>query len=360
MRRRWISLTACLALWIWLLIVGSLSYAQPDDLAFSRNARTFETQNSSLIQKGLALSCLTMLESPDSLPCNPAFTPLEKKGGLQIEVQLSNGYNNLEKVRTLLSGSPNADFLNSLFANSNVLQIEAAGTLEFKSKYFNGSYTPMSVKGFAAIRNEADPDVDIYAVQAQGFEFQSGYQAAPHVYTGVQVRFENRKYIRKRFKLAELGTADGQKLLQPQTQNATYIEPSVSYIMPGRWHPRATFMMANLGFVTPQTSDLPTPVEPQVGIGISPPLRWGMLELSLEYRSMNYEEKALEKFRAGLLYKFGSMFLTGGIDANGLSGGVFYTIDSLNAGILYSTTRFVNEDNGFYTQTVYVQLGYQI
>ena len=360
MRRRRTSITICLAFGIWTLAAGSFANAQSQDLAFSRNARTFETQNSSLIQKGLALSCLTMLDSPDALPCNPAFTTLEKKGGLQIELQLSNGYNNLEKVRTLLSGSPNADFLNSLFANSNVLQIEAAGTLLFKSKYLNGSYTPMSVKGFAAIRNEANPDVDIYAVQSQGFEFQSGFQPYQHFYAGVQTRFENRKYIRKRFKLAELGTADGQKLLEPQAQTATYIEPSISYIAPSRWHPRATLMIANLGFVSPQTSDLPTPVQAQAGIGISPPLVWGVLELSLEYRGMNYEETPLERLRAGALYRFGSMYLTGGVDANGLSGGVFYTIDSLNAGIIYSTTRFVNEDQGFYTQTVYVQLGYQI
>lgn len=51
---------------------------------------------------------------------------------------------------------------------------------------------------------------------------------------------------------------------------------------------------------------------------------------------------------------------TGGIDSNGISGGVFYGLDKINAGIVYSTTQLVNEGESFYTQTVYAQLGWQL
>jgi hypothetical protein len=54
------------------------------------------------------------------------------------------------------------------------------------------------------------------------------------------------------------------------------------------------------------------------------------------------------------------MYLTGGIDTNGISGGVFYSLDKINAGIVYSTTQGAGQEESFYTQTVYVQLGWQL
>ncbi|OQW51110.1 MAG: hypothetical protein A4S09_10425 [Proteobacteria bacterium SG_bin7] len=335
--------------------------AQAANLAFSRNARTFETQNSSLVTKGLAHACLSLVDIPDGLSCNPAMIPLNSKSSLGFQLLLSNGYAALNQVKSLLDGNITQQQIDAMFAQGKITQIEAGSDIIFKSKYLSGKFTPMTIKGFSAVRNEANPDVELYSVQENGFTFQSGMKFTEGLYGGIQARFANRKFIRQNFKLLVLGTPAGQALLKPKEQSAAYFEPSLTYFFKGSWKPRLTAMIANLGSVSQEYSEqLPTPLEGQIGIAISPQLGWGNMDFTLDYRSMSYEEPdAWERVRAGVIYHFGSMYLTGGLDANGISGGVFYSVDKFNAGIMYSTTRFINEDE-YYTQTVYVQLGWQI
>lgn len=330
------------------------------ELAYSSNARTFETQHSSIVVKGLAHACLTVPLIPDSLPCNPAMTPLNRKPNLNAEVLLSNGYSTLKNVRTLVSGNVNDEMIQTLFSDGKIMQIEANGDINFQSKYLNGQFSPMTIKGFSVVRNEANPDVDLYAMEENGFTFQTGYEFVKDFFVGVQVRAASRKFIKQRFKLVELGTQDGKDLLKPKTQNAAYLEPGLTWFFGQEWRPRVSLFITNYGNVSQKYEEINTPVEAQFGLGVSPPVSWGELDLSLEYRSLSYAEKGLEKLHFGSLYRFGSMFLSGGIDVNGVSGGVFYYLDKINAGIIYSTTKLINDNENYYTQTVYLQLGWQI
>ena len=54
------------------------------------------------------------------------------------------------------------------------------------------------------------------------------------------------------------------------------------------------------------------------------------------------------------------MNLSAGIDTYGISAGIFYSLEQINAGVMFSSTKITNEDEEFFTQTVYVQLGWQI
>lgn len=345
---------------VFLMFYAQLATAQTPSLAFSRNARTFELQHSTLVTKGLANACLTMPIIPDGLPCNPAMTPLKSKPSVGAELQLSNGYSSLENVRKLLNGKITQDLVDTLFSQGKIIQVEANASINFHSKYLSGQYTPLSVKGFSVVRNEANPDVDFYAIEETGLTFQTGYEVFNDLFAGVQVRAVNRKVIKQRFKLVVLGTESGQDLLKPKEQSVTYVEPGFTYFLGKAWKPRISLFFANLGYVSKKYDELPEPIEGQFGFGISPPMTWGDLDLSLEYRSMTYEERDLEKLRFGALYHFGSMYLSGGIDSHGISGGVFYGLDKINAGITYSTTQGLNQERSFYTQTVYVQLGWQL
>ncbi len=185
-------------------------------------------------------------------------------------------------------------------------------------------FSPLSIKGFSAVRNEANPDVDLYAIEETGFVFQSGYEVFNDFYAGIQLKAWNRKFIKQRFKLVALGTQAGQDLLKPKTQSVTYVEPGFTYFLSQNWKPRISLMVVNLGVVSKKYEDFEEPVEAQVGLGISPPVLWGE------------------------------------IDSNGISGGVYYDVNMINAGIVYSTTQFANQSNNFYTQTVYLQLGWQL
>lgn len=348
-------------MWWQLVLIFLLSQsAQAANLAFSRNARTFETQNSSLVTKGLAHACLSLTDIPDGIPCNPAMVPLNPKSSLGLELLLSNGYAALGQVQSLIDGNMSQQQIDSMFAQGKITQIEANSDIIFRSKYLSGKFTPMTLKGFSVVRNEANPDVELYAMQEDGFTFQSGMKLMEGLYGGLQARILNRKFVRQNFKLLVLGTPAGQNLLKSKEQSATYLEPSLTYFFKGNWKPRISAMVVNLGSVSQEYDELPVPVEGQVGFAISPKLDWGDIDFTLDYRSMNYEETEIwERLRAGAIYHFGSMYLTGGLDANGVSGGVFYTVDKFNAGIMYSTTRYISEDE-YYTQTVYVQLGWQI
>lgn len=329
------------------------------ELAFSRNARTYETVHSSLVMKGVGHACLGLLVVRDSLPCNPAWTAFSKESDLGVSLLLSNGAAALDKVKPLLDKQITQEQIESLFKDSKVLQIEANADLYFRSKYLNGRFTPDTVKGFFVIRNEANPDIEIFAIEEKGFEFQSGIEVYSNLFVGAQLRFLTRNFIRRQFKLLDLATPEGSQLLRAKNQNATYLEPGVAYIFPGRWRPRVSVLMANLGWVSETFEELPNRAELQPGFGISPPLAWGTLDLTLDYRSLSFEEADLEKLRYGAAYHFGAMTLTAGLDANGLSGGVYYALLNLNAGLIYSTTKFLNDDD-YFSETVYVQLGWQI
>lgn len=335
-----------------------LSFAHAQQLAFSSNARTFETQQTSLLAKSLAHSCLTIY-TPDGLPCAPSLGYKNNAPGIMIVGMLSNGISTLNNVQKLLKNQINDQLINDLFTGNNIIQIEENTELNFVSKYFNARYTPLAVKSFAVIRNEANPDVELYAVQQRGFAFQGNYPLSENFIAGLQTRFVDRKFIRQRFKLVQLGTAEGKNLLKPKEQKVTYIEPSLTWVSQSTWKPRATLMVSNLGIYSEEYIELETPIDVQVGVGISPTVKWGEFELSLEYRSMTYRESDIEKLRLGAMYKLGAMYLAGGLDTNGISGGIYYSLEELSAGIMYSTTKIANNDD-YFSQTVYVQLGWQI
>ena len=336
------------------------SISQAQSLAFSRNARTFETVQSSLFIKGLSHACLAITQIPDGMPCNPANLPFIRKPKLSLEILLSNGHAALNNVQKLLKEDISDELVNSLFSEGQILQIEANSELNFQSKHFNARYTPLTVKGFSVVRNEADPNIEIAAIQEKGFLFQTGFQMLNDVYLGAQLRFIERKFVKQQFKLTLLGTDQGKTLLKPKTQSLAFFEPGVTWILAKQWEPRLSLLIANLGSISEKHDELNTPAEAQVAFGVSPPISWGELELSIEYKSLTYEESDLEKIRFGGFYQFGAMNLVGGVDANGISGGIFYGLNQVDAGILFSTTKVTNEDENFFTQTVYVQLGWRI
>lgn len=342
------------------IFVFRLSNALADDLAFSQNARTFETQHSSLMTKGVAHACLGLTTMPDGLPCNPASITRIKRPSFGFVALVSNGYSSVDAARKLLDNKISQDVVDSFFTKNRVLQLEGNVDLNFKSPKVNVQYTPVTLKAFSVARNEADPEVQLYVMQESGFTVQTGVELTRELSVGVQARILKRKFVRKRFKLTALGTQAGQDLLKPNEQSTTYFEPAATYEFSTTWRPRVSVMVANLGYVSQKYDDLPTPIEPQCGLAISPPLQWGDLDLTLESRSMNYLENAQKKLRAGAMYHFGSMYLTTGVDFNGLSAGVYFDVEKVNAGILYSTTRYFNDDDSFYTQTVYVQLGWLV
>lgn len=336
--------------------------ANSSPLFFSQNARTFEGGYSNLIEKGLANACLSLVELPDSLACNPAVVSLGTKSDLSAEGLISNGYSAIKNTQTLLDGKLNQEVVETLFQRNSEIQIEGNTDVHFRSPYLTGRYVPLSIKGFTVVRNQANPDIEIQALQESGFTFQTGHLIYGNLYGGIQTRFLSRTYINQQFKLVDLGTQDGKDLLQPKKQNLTYIEPGL--FMPFEsvsWSPKFSLFLANAGIIDHYDSQLNPPPELQGGFSVTPPLRWGRLDLSLDYKRLSLtDQNFTDKIHLGSLYHFGALYLSTGIDHYGSSAGLFYSLEKINTGILYSTTKTSTAEESFYTQTVYVQMGWQI
>lgn len=344
---------------LFFALVASVVNAQTPSLAFSRNARTFETQHASLLVKSLAFACLGLQEVADSLPCNPAMTSKATKGSLKAAGLISNGYSNLAKTRRLLSGNIDQPLIDDLFSDQRVLQVESSANVMFTSQYINSRYTPVSYKFFSVIRNDANPDVELFAVEEEDLAIQTGFSYGDFDF-GIELKKTDWKFIRQRFKLLSLGTQQGRDAIKPKKQTGYFIQPAINYNIPLSWSPRIAIQVVNVGTVDEKYEEFKHPTEMQFGFGITPPVPYGKLDILLDYKSLNYEEKAADKIHLGALYKYGAMNLGFGLDSNGGSIGVFYGLEQINAGILFSTTQLPWREDDYFAQTVYVQVGWQL
>ncbi len=345
------------------LLIGSLLWVgtlHADTLAFSRNARTFELQHSSLIVKSLAHSCLALKEVHDGLPCNPGYVTKTKKAGLRIEGLLSNGYSNLSRTRRILNNQFDQDVMNDFFQDQNVLQTETFLDLMFVSSMISSRYSPISYKLFTVIRNSANPDVDLYAVEESDLLVQMGRSWGNFDF-GLEIKSTEWKFIRQRFKLLSLATQQGLNQIRPKTQTTFFLNPSISYeFKTADWSPRVVVQGTNLGTISEAYSEFPHPAEVIVGFGVSPPIPYGVLDFLLDYKSLNFEETPGERLHFGSLYRLGAMSLGAGLDSNGSSLGIYQGLESVNAGILFTSTRQPWRTNDYYAETVSFQLGWQL
>lgn len=330
------------------------------ELYLSQNARTFDMQQSSLIVKGLAHACLTMLNVNDSLPCNPSLLPLVKKPRLSIQGALSNGYSTLEKMRRLLDGKLTDETIDALFSEERVLQIEGNTEIDFVSNYFAARYTPINVKYFSVIRNEANPDVELSAVEEKNVILQGGYDISDVFFVGVEAKNFSRRFIKQRFQLVELATDEGKSKIKPKKQRGFLVSPMATVILPYSYKPRFAIGVANIGSISGEKEYLEDQTVIQGGAGLTFDLGWGEVDVGLDYRSLSYEETWDEKFHFGSMLRFGTMNLFGGVDYHGFSGGVFYGLEQVNAGILFTTTQTPWNSDDFFANTVYLQIGWQI
>ena len=330
------------------------------NLAFSRNARTFETVQSSLFVKSVAHACLGLIEVPDGPPCNPAFVPLQARARLGAEFLLSNGYPALQKMQQLLRGDIDQNLVDTLFSNQRVLQIEGNAELNFYSKFLVSRYAPVSVKFFSVVRNEANPLIDLYAVQDQSMLLQTGYKIGYGFSVGAQARQIQRKFIRRQFKLLDVATQTGRDRLKPKEQSLLYFEPSLGYKSSTTWPLTAGLMLVNLGTASVVYDELNEESQVQAGIALGAPIPYGQFRVMVDYKNLAPNEQESEKFRVGAMYSFGAMNLGAGADYNGLSWGLYYGVQQIHAGIMYSTTSTPWTNSDFYTQTVYLQVGWEI
>jgi len=336
-----------------LALASSAAVAQ-ESLLFTRNARSLHGVYSPLLVKGLAHACLALPPLADSPACNPALNDLESEPRLSILGNLSNGYVNLSSFYALSNGQLEADLSKRIFDENNpLLQVEANGALVFFSKALAIRYIPVDLNAYLVARNEANPQVEIGYVQSHVGEIQGGLRITRDLRAGLRLQGGQRQALFTRFQLLTP--------VIPTTTTSWFVnvEPGLAYEFARvAWSPRVGFMLANLKYENIKQPRIGAPIDPQIGVSVSPPLPWGELSIEVALRRLSEEADFWRRPRLGALYRFGALSVSAGVDRDGLSLGFLSRFGNLNTGILFASTRSVFESTDFFTQTLYLEAGW--
>ncbi len=339
-------------------LFGFASLAQAVSFTTIRNPRTFSLNYSSLAIKSVAFSCLAWDDIPDDLPCQPALLTFQKKPRFVANGSLSNGYQSLAKARRLLANDLDAEFMNDLFSQDRILEVEANASMHFLSQYLSAKYLLYGLQFYSTQRNQANPQVDMLASESKQWVIQTAYPFSDMISVGLQLRSQQDKIVRKSFHLTELGTDNGKDLLQPKDYSRLYAEPGVA-LSGTNW--RLSLLGAGLLVDGDTTEDIDEKAEAQLGASYGFNALSGRFDLSVDYKSLSYTENdESQKLHWGARYKYGVLSLMGGADSWGLSGGLFFSIEKIYSGILYSTSQVPWRKSEEYAQTTYIEMGWQL
>jgi len=305
----------------------------------------------------MAFSCLAMADVADDIPCQPALLRHEKKSKFMANGLISNGYQSLSKARRLLANDLDSDFMNSLFSEDKIIEVETNPSLMFTSPYLSGKYLLYGLQFSSTQRNQANPEIQMFATDSKLFILQSAYSLNSYIDIGLQLRSQTDNIVKKTFRLVDLGTDNGKNLLKPQTYSRVFAEPGFAVTL-NNW--RFSVLGAGLIVSGDTKGDFEDTAEAQAGVGYSTTVGDGLLDLYVDYKSLTYLEKPEEKFHSGLRYRYGALSLLGGLDYFGVSGGVLFSIEKLYSGIIYSTSQVPWRPSEEYAQTTYIELGWQL
>lgn len=326
----------------------------------ARTARTSETTHSTLIMKGLGHACLTLPVLPDGLPCNPAMTAARADKKFRIQGLISDGYQQVKNLERIVDGEVSQETVDNFFTEEKHAQLEASWDLMYLSPDYNIQFTPRALRGFSDVRNEANPDINVYVTDERSLRLQSAFQYDQDLHIGIQIRAVHRKSIKENFRLFQLATESGQNLLDPYEQGILFLEPGAAWLMEGAWKPKLSMMVRDWGYSSTRSHSVPIKPNFSAGFGLTPPSDEGEMNLGVEYGTGGEGLSSFEGLRLSALYRVNELYYSAGIDPEGSSVGAHYEGHHVNGGLVFATTRTLNSNRDLNHQTLYFQLGLQL
>ncbi|MGK5090330.1 hypothetical protein WDW86_22515 [Bdellovibrionota bacterium FG-2] len=154
---------------------------------------------------------------------------------------------------------------------------------------------------------------------------------------GTKLRLIERNYVHAAFSLFEAVTEDPRTLLPSKNQRAIFVDPYFG------WHsesmPWVGLSITNVGVATPRDTLYPEKKDLGIGVGVRPPLAFGILRVGIDAVNLFTAEDFLSRFRLGASYKFGIMELIAGANSNSGTGGLQYSLQVFQVGIVYEFMR---------------------
>lgn len=300
-------------------------------------------QSVTVTHLSLGETCHVIFLPGHLVPCNPAFLPIdadktERDSFLNGNIYLGDDYSKITEYFKILNNEDKAELAERFLNEKDPIAMQASTSLWMKSSWFSATFTPYKISYFSVVRDQADPQVALHALQEHSIAVQVGDEFADGFFAGLQVRGVKRKFIHQEFPVLEAVT-DPEHVLEIQDQHVLYLEPGVGYSVPVDWRPRLSVNLINGGFADKNFEAFNTDPILDTGVGFSPPLGWPRLDLGVNYRPISQAEMAGERLRFGALLEFGVVSTSLGWDASNLSISVNSKFDKIGVGLMYTRNR---------------------
>lgn len=301
-----------------------------------------------LMTQSLGTACNVIAGSKASLPCNPANAYIESfEDGpsyvLSGRLFVGGEYERFKTVNQLLNGPYDEEFVQSLFAENQIIDTQLAGSLGLRTRYFSAAFTPYHLSYVSVVRNQAYPVVALRAAQERSLRAQVAGPVTPWLQAGLQTRLVERKFVQNEFSMFD-AIADGQKVLVPKEQRLVYLEPGVSFFGAGTWAPKASVLLTNMGFADRQHEETKQAPVIDTGVGVAPPLGFGVLEVGLNYRASDMRPNIWDRFGFGAGYRLGLIETTLGWGNEQVNLGLMSSFWSAHVAVLFSSKRYRTDD----------------
>lgn len=344
-----------------LLIGALILLAQASALAVEV-PRYMSYGSSSFASHGLGYTCFAFDVGADVLPCNPAFMAKERKRVFKSNVFFGNNVSYAQEVVDLVKGNADQGTVKKLFEERESSELEANVEAGFLAETFAISYSPARINYYTLFRNQALPEVTVFASQEEATKLQLASYIEKNMYLGLQMRYVHRKFIASNFFLTDALAENGKDLFRSQEQNILYFEPSFLYSRNDiAYLPEVSLSLVNLGLYDEKFEEYPSSPQVHLSGSIQPVVAYGNLGLGGDIFWDQSVKSALEPLTLGAFYRFGVLKLFGSLAEHNNGVGFQVIYENFNLGLTYSY-RQIKDALGeqFSYRRVYMQLGIEI
>ena len=180
----------CYTFTIFLFAMNCKAQTLNSDLAVARpgyyNSGSVTGASSSLLIRGMGGACIAMESFVDTIPCNPPFVPYESEARLMGNMLVSNGYDQLDKVRSLLNNKQTLESATTLLNGKQPLDIELQGRVTFFSNRISGMYEPVHSQLHSNMVGNINPAVQLFVYSGENLKIQWGLMATKNLSMGLQ------------------------------------------------------------------------------------------------------------------------------------------------------------------------------
>jgi len=316
--------------------------------AFRGVPSRFKTSELTLGSRTLGDLCYSRFSMPDRTVCNPAFLPDLNESIFLARVFLGNGYAALNSSNRFINDSLTRETMQSLFTNTQATSLEAHANMVFASRYFLFSFSPYRVQYASEFRNPNFPVVALHASIEKSFTAAGGIRLDQLIHNpslkdfrvGAKTKLLNRRFVHGNFSLLQAASQSPRDYLPSKKQTAFFIDPELAWVAPKNSnHWRVTTGINNLGFVNEIHPEYQTGTDMHIGVGATPALGPGKLDLGLDLVDLFYAETFADRLRAGASYRYGLIETMVGLNSSRFTTGVQFVMSFFQAGVSYEFIR---------------------